>query len=172
MFSGDSIDRVEVVAQFSGQTLKNLFLSPSGLTPGLQQFAENLSDLTGFEPTISLDVGNREPARWQAEFVRFSDSVDTSARTFGVVVAIDDPLSKVVPGIRPPLSKGMFVDVSIAGRVQPDRIAVPRNAIRNDQAYILNDASRLEIRTVQRLYDQGDQTVIASGLETGDRLTR
>ena len=79
-------------------------------------------------------------------------------------------MRKVIPGIRPPLSKGMFVEVSIAGRVQPGRIVVPRNAIRNDQAYVLNQDNRLDIRRVERLFDQGDYSVIGGGLEPGEKL--
>ena len=170
LFSGDSIDRVEVIAQIAAYSLKNLFSGAGNIEPSLQQFTSNLSGLTGFKPTIELDIGNQTPARWDAQFVRFSDSVDSSARTLGVVVAVDKPLSKIIPGVRPPLSKGMFVDVSIAGRVQPDRLVIPVTAIRENKVYVMNDQGRLEIRAVERAYDQGDSSVIKSGLVPGERL--
>ena len=108
MFSGDSVDRVEVVTQVALPSLRNLFLNDAEMPVNIDVVANNLSTLTGFKPTLKLDIGSDEPATWEASFVRFTDGVDNETRTMGVVVAVDHPLDLVIPGIRPPLSKGMF----------------------------------------------------------------
>ena len=170
MFKGDSIDRAEINAQVSLSALKNLFLESSSIPHDISSLSSNLSSITGFKPEVILDMGDDESARWKAQFVRFSDTVDPQTRTLGVVVAVDKPLQKVIPGKRPPLSKGMFVEVDIAGKVQPGSIVVPRSALRNGHAYVMNNEQRLEIREVKKAYDQQTQTVIASGLRDGDVL--
>ncbi len=170
LFSGDAIDRVEIVAQVAMSSMKNLFSGQTIISRDISEFSKNLSSLTGFKPEVELDIGNEEKARWDAEFVRFADSVDSETRTLGVVIAVDKPLQKVIPGIRPPLSKDMFVEVAIAGRLQPDRIVVPRSSIRNGKAYVLDADNRLQIRSVSREYDQQDETIITEGLSEGDQL--
>ncbi len=170
LFSGDAIDRVEIVAQVAMSSMKNLFSGQSIITRDISEFSKNLSSLTGFEPQVELDIGNAEMARWEAEFVRFADSVDSETRTLGVVIAVDKPLQKVIPGIRPPLSKGMFVEVAIAGREHKDRIVIPRSAVRNEQVYVVDNDNRLQIRNVIREYDQQDKTIIKQGLRAGDQL--
>ena len=170
MFSGDSIERVEIVTQVAMASLRNLFLGDADMPVNLDAVTNNLSDLTGFTPILSLDIGGDELATWDATFVRFSDAVDSETRTMGVIVSVDHPMDLIIPGVRPPLSKGMFLEVSIAGRVLPDQIVVPRSAIRNGRAYVVDRDNRLEIRTITKLFDQNDQSIIGRGLQEGDQL--
>ncbi len=171
MFSGDSVDRIEITAQIPMSSLKNLFANRAPTLPvDVLSLSTQLRQMTGFVPTISLDLGNDEPAQWDASFVRFSDSVDTKTRTMGLVVAVDHPLQQTIPGKRPPLSKGMLVEVSIAGHPQQNAIVVPGNAIRNGYAYVLDEHSRLQVRQVKKLYDQQQFSVIQSGLKVGEQL--
>jgi hypothetical protein len=109
-------------------------------------------------------------AEWNAEFVRFSDTVDPETRTMGVVVAVDRPFDKVIPGYRPPISKGMFVKVVLSGRNQAQRLLVPRAAIREGAVYVADQSNRLRRRVVKTLFSQGDVSVIAEGLEPGERV--
>lgn len=170
MFSGDATDRVEITAQIAMSSLKNLFANGQTRELDLQSFSTDINQITGFKPAISLDLGNEKPAQWDAHFVRFSDSVDSKTRAMGIVVAVDDPLKQVIPGQRPPLSKGMLVEVSIAGHVQPNSIVIPRSALRNGKAYIVDEQNRLQIREVKKRYDQAQFSIIDSGLQAGDRL--
>ena len=170
LFLGDAIDRVEITAQFAPSVLKNMFYGQQQLTKVLSEFTENMSSITGFKPIIQLDLGNDKPAEWEASFVRFTDGVDVQTRTLGIVVAVDKPLQKIIPGTRPPLSKGMFVSVAISGLIQPNSIVIPRAAMRNDQVYVMNQENRLEIRLVQKRYHQKQQSIINSGLKEGEKL--
>ena len=170
MFSGDSIERVEVVTQVALPSLRNLFLDDAAMLVNIDVVTNNLSGLTGFKPTLKLDIGSDEPATWEASFVRFTDGVDIQTRTLGVVVAVDNPLDLVIPGIRPPLSKGMFLEVYIAGRSLPDQIVIPRSSIRNGRVYLMDENNRLQIREVTRRFNQRDQSIIAQGLQEGEQL--
>lgn len=170
MFSGDSVDRVEIITQVAMSSLKNLFINVTNVPTDIQALSNTLPMITGFKPTIKLDMGNGQFATWDAQFVRFTDSVDSQTRTMGVVIAVDRPMQKIIPGIRPPLSKGMFVEVSIAGRSQPDSIVIPRSALRNGKAYLIDENSRLLIHPLKILYNQQESSIIASGLQAGDRL--
>jgi hypothetical protein len=118
---------------------------------------------------VRLDLGNYV-AEWQAEFVRFSDQVDPQTRTMGVVVAVDRPFEKVRLGYRPPLSKGMFVQVVMRGKSPAPRLVIPRNAVRNGTVYVAGADDRLRRQPVEVLFTQEDYSIIASGLTPGERV--
>jgi RND family efflux transporter MFP subunit len=169
LFEGDSVDRVEVLAQFPLSTLRHLFIGREDMHADNALTGDNLPQLVQLDPLVRLDMGTTR-AEWQAEFVRFSDNVDPQTRTMGVVVAVDKPFEKIKPGLRPPLSKGMFVQVLLRGRVQPDRLVVPRSAVRDSQLYLVDGEQRLQRRPVEILFNQGPISVLASGLSAGERL--
>ena len=170
LLAGDSVERVEIIAQVSMADLRNLFIGQPNMPTDISTLTDNLAELTGFKPVVKMDVGNGLIAEWEAEFERISDSVDPQTRTMGVVVAVDRPMQKIIPGVRPPLSKGMFVQVSIAGHVQADQIIIPRSAIRSDQVYLVNAENRLETRSIKRLYNQRQFAVIGDGLKPGEQI--
>jgi hypothetical protein len=131
-----------------------------------------LAKYADLKATILMDIGDTagRPAQWEAEFVRFTDNIDSETRTIGVVVALDKPFEKIIPGQRPPLSKGMFVKVLLQGRIQPQQIVVPRSALRNGKVYLLDEQQRLLIHQVEVRYSQNGLSVIQSGIEAGQQL--
>jgi len=169
LFSGDAVERVEIVAQVAISSLRKLFIGHQLPVPAISELQEKLQDFTGFQPLVRMNIGG-ELAEWQANFVRLSDEVDPQTRTLGVVVSIDNPFKKVIPGKRPPLSKGMFVQVVIRGHTQPGRIVVPRGAIRAGRVYAVDADNRLQIRPVSVLFSQGPFSVIDSGVKAGERI--
>ena len=72
--------------------------------------------------------------------------------------------------MRPPLVKGMFVEVEISGRPTTDRIVIPRSAVHEGRVYTVDKDNRLRIRPVEVLAEQGGEAVIESGLEMGERV--
>lgn len=170
LFSGRSIDRVEIITYVSLSELKNLFYKRNDISTNIESLTNNLSSLARFSPTVYLDMGNEQKATWKAKFIRFADEIDTQTRTMGVVVGVDNPLQQIIPGIRPPLSKGMFVEVAIAGQIQNDVVAIPRSTIHKKHVYVMNDENRLTIQPIKTLYNQGDLSIIKEGLEGGERL--
>jgi RND family efflux transporter MFP subunit len=169
LFQGDAIDRVEVVAQVPLSALRNLFIGREDIARNGELHIQNVMDIASMSALIRLDLGNHV-AEWQAEFVRFSDNVDAATRTMGVVVAVDRPFDKVKPGYRPPLSKGMFVQVVLRGKPQPGHVVVPRSAIRSGALLLVADDNRLKRQPVTVLYEQGGISVIAKGVEAGQKV--
>jgi len=169
LFEGDSVDRTEIVAQVAISSLRNLFLGRGDQAPAPEVLTENLAAYADMQAGIEMDLGSHT-ARWAAEFIRFTDRVDSETRTIGAVVAVDQPFAKVIPGRRPPLSKGMFVKIRLVGRSQPQQLVVPRSAVRNGRVMLVDDQQRLAFAPVEILYSQDDISVIESGLESGQQL--
>lgn len=169
LFEGDDVDRVEIVAQVAMASLRRLFIGRDINVSDAIAMNRNLADIAAMRPRVRLDMGNHV-AEWEAEFVRFSDIVDPQTRTLGVVVAVNKPFDKIIPGYRPPLSKGMFVQVVLRGEKQPRRVVVPRSAIRGGTLYLADENNRLQPRPVEVLFNQGELSVISSGVEPGQRI--
>lgn len=150
-------------------TLRRLFLDRPEFKLDPARVSEQLTTLLGFSPLVRLDLGN-SLAEWKAEFVRFDDEVDAQTRTMGVVVAVDRPYEKVIPGHRPPLSKGMFVQVVLRGKSHRARILVPRAAVRDEAVLVVDEENRLRRRPVKVLFSQGRIAVIEQGLTPGERV--
>ncbi|MBT8119899.1 MAG: HlyD family secretion protein, partial [Gammaproteobacteria bacterium] len=100
---------------------------------------------------------------------RISDSIDATRQTLGIVVGVDDPYEKIIPGKRPPLIKGMYTAVDIFAPAFPAMV-VPRKAVHQGRVYIANSDDRLEIRPVDVQLIQGDLMVINSGIDPGERV--
>jgi multidrug efflux pump subunit AcrA (membrane-fusion protein) len=64
----------------------------------------------------------------------------------------------------------MFVQVLIRGRIQPDRLVVPRAALRAGKVHLVGPQDRLQISPVSVAFTQGPLAVIDSGIATGDRV--
>lgn len=169
LFNGDAVERVEIVAQMAMSSLRNLFLGRGQAIPSVADMQRKLPEFTGFRPVVKMDMGG-SVAEWDAEFVRFSDQVDSATRSIGVVIAVDKPLEKTIPGQRPPLSKGMFVEVLIRGYPQADRLVVPRSAIRNGSIYVMDEGQRLQVRPVSVLFSVDGISVIERGLQAGETV--
>jgi RND family efflux transporter MFP subunit len=169
LFEGDAVDRVEMDIQVPLFTLRRLFLDRPELVVEPTQISELLPSVIGLDPLVRLDLGDTI-AEWDAEFVRIDDQVDPQTRTMGVVVAVDRPFDKIIPGMRPPLSKGMFVEVILRGRSFGDRVVVPRSAVRNGAVYLVDDDERLRLQSVELLFSQDDWAVVAEGIAPGDRV--
>ncbi|MCU7892243.1 MAG: efflux RND transporter periplasmic adaptor subunit [Candidatus Thiodiazotropha sp. (ex Ustalcina ferruginea)] len=169
LLEGDAVDRVEVIAQFPMASLRRLFIGREQTDISADILDGKLAEFVAFQSQVRLDMGTTI-AEWETEFVRFSDNVDPETRTMGVVVAVDKPFDKVKPGIRPPLSKGMFVQVVLRGKPQPNRIVVPRSAVRDGAIYLADDESRLRRQPVKILFNQGEVSVIASGITADQQI--
>ena len=169
LFKGDSIDRVEVKAQVAMSSLRRLFIGRPSMKIDFNDLDREFADMISIDPVVQLDLGNHV-AEWQAEFVRFSDIVDPETRTMGVVVAVNKPFDKIIPGYKPPLSKGMFVRVVLSSKRSMQRLVVPRSAVRAGTVFVADDSNRLRRRAVEVLFSQDDISVIGEGITEGERI--
>lgn len=170
LFESLAVNRIEVNAQLPVQQMRTLvstgLLNDSQASPSadLSLILKKLK----LSATVSL-VGGSSEATWEAELLRFSESIDPIRRTLGVVVAVDNPYEKVIPGKRPPLIKGMYTAVDLYAPEYP-AIVIPRSALHEGRVYLVNAQQRLEIRPVTVLFQQGSLLVIEAGLKAGEQL--
>ncbi len=172
---GDGIETAEITAQIAPDQfwplMAALDLDVSDMpTDEFLQLREQI----GLTAEVRLAIGNFV-AHWPAQFNRVRETVDPQTRTIGVVVVVDEPLRNAIPGVRPPLTKNMYVEVALTGRPLPDRIVVPRVALHlgadgGQVVYLVDGDGRLEIRPVTVAFVQGDLALVAGGLAAGDRV--
>ncbi|MGI9412611.1 MAG: efflux RND transporter periplasmic adaptor subunit [Hyphomicrobiales bacterium] len=137
-----------------------------GVTP--ETFAL-VAERLGFTAVVRLKIDD-QAVEWQGRFARISDTIDPNTRTVGVIAAVDGPYTQAIPGKRPPLAKGMFVEVELRARTIEGRIIVPRSALHDGRLYLADKDNRLEIRTVETGLTQGGFADVVSGLKAGERV--
>ena len=168
----DGLETAEVTGQFSFEQLGPLI---GGRVPVIDPLAPDFDPERVFQripvgaARVSVGIGNRS-AEWPATFVRSSPVIDERSRTFGMIVEVANPY-RAIPGQRPPLVKGSFVEVEISGRSRP-ALVIPRSALRDDGSivHVADGKNRLTIREVTVAHTQGPVAVVASGLREGDRI--
>lgn len=170
--TADGIETAEVeaqvpLAQFSALTRA---AAGAGLDAGVSPETINrIIDQLGFNATIRLNTGGRS-ITWPANFDRISDTIDLKTRSIGIIVTAEGTWQSAVPGERPPLSKGLFVEVEVRANPLRDQIVVPRAAVHDGKVYVASDDDRLEISTVSTGLSQSGLVVIDYGLNPGDRV--
>jgi len=107
---------------------------------------------------------------WKGHIVRTNAAVDQQTRLIYAVAEIADPYGAGADnGV--PMAVGMFVTADISGVNSQDAMVLPRLALRNaDKVYVVNDESRLEIRTVEVLSTTTEKVYVSSGVEPGERV--
>jgi multidrug efflux pump subunit AcrA (membrane-fusion protein) len=170
--SADGIKTAEVEAQIPLSQFSALARAASGdgmvtgLTP---QSIQSVVDKLGFTAVIRLNTGGREVS-WPAKFSRISDTIDLKTRAIGVIVTAQDTWKTAIPGQRPPLSKGMFVEVEVRTKKLDDRVLLPRSALHDGKVFVVNSDNRLTIRPVEAGLEQGNMVVIGSGVDPNDKV--
>ena len=170
----DSIDVAEVPAQLAIEHIRPLIPAGQELSSMSVASLSVLPRRWGIEATVRLRAGDMT-AEWDARFDRIGDTVDPQTRTIGFIVAVDDPYRKVIPGVRPPLIKNMYVEVELRSAVRPERIVVPRVAVNagpegRPVVYLAGADDRLAIRAVSLGPAQSDFVVVEAGLDGGERV--
>ena len=165
----DSLDVAEVTAQVPIGTLLTLVPRDLDLPTGAGASMPRLREAAALQAVVRLRTG-RGAAEWPARFSRISDTVDRRTRTVGVIVAVDDPYRRIVPGERPPLVKNMYVEVEIRGPPRPGAVVVPRGALTGGEVRIVGPDDRLRTREVEVDFVQTNFVVVRSGLGAGERV--
>ncbi|WP_029008837.1 efflux RND transporter periplasmic adaptor subunit [Azospirillum halopraeferens] len=164
----DGIDASEVDVQIAQTDMRD-FAGLAALNGSGSATTADIGTRIRLPATVRLRVGDRTIA-WDGHVHRVSDAVDPKTRTVGVIVAVENPYRDVVPGVRPPLIKGMFVEVEVRGAPVPGSIVVPRAAVSNGLVHVADPDDRLAVRPVRVAYTFRDAAVITEGLAPGDRV--
>nr|WP_306264659.1 hemolysin D [Pararhizobium sp. IMCC3301] len=167
----DGIEAAEIDAQVSVAELRTLVQSTQ---PDTQAFALDPSAMTevmrglGLTAKVRLRLGS-EFLQWPATVDRISDTIDQKTGTLGMIVRVDTPYTSAEPGSRPPLTKGMFVEVAMTAP-PVEGVVVPRSALRNEQLMLADADDRLQLVNVSTRFVQGEIAVISDGLQPGERV--
>lgn len=182
----DGIARAEVTGRLAPGRLRPVF---AGIDLELGQLSAaeltGLPDRLAVEAQVRLTLDDRV-VTWPARFARIREAVDPTTRTIGIVVGVDDPFRQAQSGVRPPLTKNMFVEIVLTGPPVAGRIVVPRNALvatvpsspataaadgasgANHAVLLAGPEDRLVVRPVTVAWQQDDLAVLAGGLADGD----
>jgi len=129
----------------------------------------NIGELLGLEAIVLLQREGLD-VKWQAKVARISEGMDPITRTIGVIVEVLNPYRNTLPGIRPPLSKGLFVDVNLIGKEKTNKLTIPSDAVHEDNIYLVNSENRLEVREIKTGVSNSHYIVIESGLNPGEKV--
>lgn len=169
LFEAHGTGVVEIEAKFRPEQMRNLL--PPGkrrrLQPGLSM--EKLQELFDLEVTVRVRSGEWR-ASWPARFVRIREVVDPRTRAINVVAAVDDPYDKIIPGIRPALVRGMYCEMELVAPAQPNRVVVPRGAVRNGLVFVVDSEGRMKSKPVSTAFAQEEFMVINEGLIGGETM--
>jgi hypothetical protein len=163
------VERVEVEAQIPTARLRHL-LDPDFEVPEVGEVldSDEFFARLGLTAVVRL-AGGEEGPQWPARFDRIGATIDPVTRTSVVFVSVDEPYRQAAPGVRPPLVKGMYCEVELRG--EPRRaLPVPREAVHEDQVYVVGAGDRLEVRQVEVAHSHGELAVIRAGLEAGEQV--
>jgi RND family efflux transporter MFP subunit len=105
---------------------------------------------------------------WQGSVVRTTGQIDKTSRLISVVVEVSEPFRN--SGSRPPLLPGMFVEVLIEGNILKNAIAVPRDAIHNNNEVWVAKDEQLHVQELEVVRADRDFAYAASGLNDGDMI--
>lgn len=168
----DGVGSAEVEAQVSIADMIMLLKASrpdddaaSAVTP--LSFADTLGSF-GLQASVNLRLDDLV-LTWPAEVDRISDTIDLKSGTVGVIVRVDTAYSAARPGKRPPLTKGMFVEVVLSGPPL-NGIIVPRNALRDGTILVADKDNRLSMVPVTPRLVQGEVALITQGVDVGTRI--
>ena len=172
MAIADSIDVAEVTAQMSLDRLVPLVSGDLDLSTVTAEQMSELPRRWGLQAIVRLRIGDLESS-WTGRVDRVSDTIDPQTRTIGLIIAVEEPYRQAQPGIRPPLTKNMFVEVEVRGPPHDGVIVVPRVAVHRDgvgdpTVYVAGSDNRLEFRPIVLGPTQDDFVVVESGLAAGE----
>ena len=170
LFEALDIKGVEINAQLPIRHMRALVSHLEGKILG-GEMSRNIEEVLhsfNLKAMVRL-VGDMPAAHWQARVLRLSEAIDPTRRTLGIVVGVDRPYEKVIPGKRPPLLKGMYTAVDLFGP-EHSAMVIPRKAVHQGRIYVADMQDRLVIKPVKIKFYQGDLAVISDGVEEGERI--
>ena len=168
MVVADSIDTAEVLVQMPMARLANLVQSDVVVNADNADYAE-IVKLTGLSANVQLQQ-NDDLIEWDANVARVGHELDPRTRTVDIIIEVDKPYGHIQPGKRPPLVKGLFVDVRLSGRPQMESIVVPLSALQDRQVYVVTTENRLQRRNVIPGIRGSDYVIVKEGLEPDERI--
>lgn len=172
VMQGDGVGATEVEAQVPVAQFRSILtpgLRPAGGSPARLDELLAAMDLSA-EVRLRASGGSEPMARWPARVDRIGDAIDARTRTVGVVAVVDRPYEKARPPEKPPLVKGMYVEVRFCAPARPAAVVLPRSALHEGRVYVVDDDARLAIREPAVRFRHRDFVVLDGGIGPGERV--
>lgn len=171
LFVADDIAAAEIEMQVLPSHLEQIVRTSktSQPFPVLPSSFKLLKKVFNLEGQVSV-LRNQRKITWPADFQRISDRFDERTRTIGIILEVKNPYSNIIPGQRPPLIKGSFVEASLYSKAIDNQLVIPTIALREkNTVYVVRD-ERLRIQDVQLGIRQSGYVTIDKGLQEGDQV--
>ena len=168
MVVADGIDKAEVAVQLPMSRLGSLIHSEAVFNSD-EAGSTDLGELLGLSARVLLQQ-NEHLVEWDARVARLTEALDPRTRTVGIIIEVDRPYAQVQPGRRPPLVKGLFVDVLLSGQPQEKRRVIPLSALHGQQVFVVTADQRLQHREVTIGSRGADYVIVTSGLQADEQV--
>lgn len=124
-----------------------------------------------FPVTLTSQIGNNEH-QWQAIITRTDSVFDLNTRQIDVIATLNKSLNESdnSKSKKPALKIGQFVNAKLQGRTLNNVVIVPNKAIREGHYAYLVKESKLVKSSVVILWQDNKNTLIESGIESGDLI--
>lgn len=166
----DGIDRAEVDVQLSMESFRGLVRLGQSALPELllepSKMTQALGSL-GLTAEVRLRLGD-EMVAWPARVDRISDSINQQSGTVGIVVVVENAYASGQDS-RPPLTKGMFVEVVLSAAAMQG-VVLPRTALREGMVFVAGDDNRLHGLAAAPQLEQGEIAVFTGAIVEGSRI--
>ena len=157
----DSLAAAEIEAQVAPRQMAQMSrLLGRQSRPQTGGLATQLDEILQARVRLAADGISPE---WPATVDRITDGVDPQTRAIGVFVMVADPYAAAELGTRPPLIKGMFVEVEILGPAVDGIMVLPRSVIDQGRVMVVDADARLSFADVDVIFTTDDLAIIAEG---------
>ncbi|OQK18406.1 membrane-fusion protein [Methyloprofundus sedimenti] len=176
LFEALGTQAIEINAQLSVRQFYPMLMGFGDQRLNLQNPQDMQSAFAKIKMQASVSLVGYEgiSTKWQGELLRISESIDPVRDTIGLVVAVNNPYTGVIPGKRPPLLKGMYAAVEFFSPAR-GMLVIPRKAIHQGRVYVAKENAsgtnyQLEIRPLNILHKQGQLVVVSDGVKEGEKI--
>ena len=169
LFEAHSTATTEIDTQVAPHDARRLIDSENAALLAASTTTPEIREALDLGVIVRLRSGDVS-AQWEGRLERLREELDTQTRTLGIVVVVDEPYKKMIPGRRPALVRGMYCEVELRGKTRKGRAIIPRSALHEDHVYVLDSDNRLRRRRVEAEFAQADFVCLRAGLDGGDML--
>lgn len=157
-----AIDLVEIRLPIKNQDLALINLP--------EEFrGQNQTQLTQGATPVTLFSEINEQS-WTGELVRTEGAIDQLSQQLYVVAQITDPYAMSKAQGQAAVKIGQYVSAEIAGKLLPDALVIPTQAIyQGSYVYVVEEGVLLR-KPVTLLWKNATEAIVKSGLNAGDRL--
>ncbi|MCP4352211.1 MAG: hypothetical protein GY795_42675 [Desulfobacterales bacterium] len=165
----DGTKTSEITAHIPIGKMMNLMRSDKQLPSLRDMNMSKLRKMLGITAVVRLKSGDVS-VEWDAQVSRVDATIDPQTRTVGVIVSVEDSYEKVVLGARPPLTRNMFCEVELKGRVIPQTVIIPRSAFHDGYVYVADSKNRLKRKKITTDFPQTNFYAVKEGLDKDELL--